>query len=61
MKKIIKTEKAPAAIGPYSQAVKVGKLRFVSSFSQKAYTFQSKGIYFLLERYIPFGQNVYTI
>jgi 2-iminobutanoate/2-iminopropanoate deaminase len=30
MKKIIKTEKAPAAIGPYSQAVKAGQLLFVS-------------------------------
>lgn len=28
--KIIKTEKAPAAIGPYSQAIKVGKMLFVS-------------------------------
>jgi 2-iminobutanoate/2-iminopropanoate deaminase len=30
MKKIIQTEKAPAAIGPYSQAVQVGELVFVS-------------------------------
>lgn len=30
MKKIIKTVKAPAAIGPYSQAVKAGNLIFVS-------------------------------
>lgn len=30
MKKIITTSKAPAAIGPYSQAVKVGGLVFVS-------------------------------
>ncbi len=30
MKKQIKSERAPAAIGPYSQAVKVGKLIFVS-------------------------------
>ncbi|MDR2385153.1 MAG: RidA family protein [Tannerella sp.] len=30
MKKAIKTEKAPAAIGPYSQAVKAGDLLFVS-------------------------------
>ena len=30
MKEIIVTEKAPAAIGPYSQAVKVGNLLFTS-------------------------------
>ena len=30
MNKIIHTEKAPAAIGPYSQAVKAGNLLFVS-------------------------------
>ena len=30
MKQIIHTEKAPAAIGPYSQAVKAGNLLFVS-------------------------------
>jgi len=30
MKKIISTEKAPKAIGPYSQAVKVGGLLFTS-------------------------------
>lgn len=30
MKKIIKTSKAPAAIGPYSQAVKVGNLLFTA-------------------------------
>ena len=30
MKKIINTPKAPAAIGPYSQAVKVGNLLFTS-------------------------------
>ena len=30
MKEIISTKKAPAAIGPYSQAVKVGGLLFVS-------------------------------
>jgi 2-iminobutanoate/2-iminopropanoate deaminase len=30
MKKIISTEKAPAAIGPYSQAVQFGSLLFVS-------------------------------
>jgi len=29
-KEIISTEKAPAAIGPYSQAIKVGRLIFVS-------------------------------
>ncbi|WP_446898721.1 RidA family protein [Clostridium sp. LBM24168] len=29
-KKIISTKKAPAAVGPYSQAVKVGNLLFVS-------------------------------
>jgi 2-iminobutanoate/2-iminopropanoate deaminase len=30
MKKIISTDKAPAAIGPYSQAVRFGNLLFVS-------------------------------
>ena len=30
MNKIIHTDKAPAAIGPYSQAVKTGNLLFVS-------------------------------
>ena len=30
MKEIISTDKAPAAIGPYSQAVKVGDLLFTS-------------------------------
>jgi endoribonuclease L-PSP, putative len=30
MKTIISTDKAPAAIGPYSQAVKVGNLLFTS-------------------------------
>ena len=30
MKKIIKTDKAPAAIGPYSQAVDVGDFVFVA-------------------------------
>ena len=30
MKQIIATDKAPAAIGPYSQAVKVGNLLFTS-------------------------------
>ena len=30
MKEIISTDKAPAAIGPYSQAVKVGDLIFTS-------------------------------
>ena len=30
MKSIISTDKAPAAIGPYSQAVKVGNLLFTS-------------------------------
>ena len=30
MKKILSTEKAPAAIGPYSQAVKAGDMVFVS-------------------------------
>lgn len=30
MKEIINTEKAPAAIGPYSQAVKIGGLLFTS-------------------------------
>ncbi|ABO49154.1 endoribonuclease L-PSP [Desulforamulus reducens MI-1] len=29
-KEIISTDKAPAAIGPYSQAVKVGNLMFIS-------------------------------
>jgi 2-iminobutanoate/2-iminopropanoate deaminase len=30
MKKVIQTEKAPKPVGPYSQAVEVGKLLFVS-------------------------------
>ncbi len=30
MKKIIKTDKAPAAIGPYSQAVQTGNIVFIS-------------------------------
>lgn len=30
MKKIIKTEKAPAAVGPYSQAVGAGDMLFIS-------------------------------
>lgn len=30
MKKIIATDKAPAALGPYSQAVKTGNLLFIS-------------------------------
>ncbi|MCD8157509.1 MAG: RidA family protein [Clostridiales bacterium] len=30
MKKIISTDKAPAAIGPYSQAVQTGNLIFIS-------------------------------
>ena len=30
MKEIIASENAPAAIGPYSQAIKVGGLLFVS-------------------------------
>jgi len=30
MKEIISTQKAPAAIGPYSQAVKAGNLLFIS-------------------------------
>lgn len=30
MKKIIATSKAPAAVGPYSQGVKVGNLLFIS-------------------------------
>ncbi len=30
MKKIIATDKAPAAVGPYSQAVQFGNLLFVS-------------------------------
>ena len=30
MKQIISTDKAPAAIGPYSQAVKAGNLLFIS-------------------------------
>ena len=30
MKEIISTQNAPAAIGPYSQAVKAGNLLFVS-------------------------------
>ena len=31
MKEIVSTEKAPAAIGPYSQAVQVKNLLFVSN------------------------------
>ncbi|MCR5453201.1 MAG: RidA family protein [Lachnospiraceae bacterium] len=30
MKEVIKTDKAPAAIGPYSQAIKIGDLLFTS-------------------------------
>ncbi|MCD8091216.1 MAG: regulator, partial [Clostridiales bacterium] len=30
MKKIISTDKAPAAIGPYSQAVQAGNIIFIS-------------------------------
>lgn len=30
MKSVIKTDKAPAAIGPYSQAIKVGNFMFIS-------------------------------
>ena len=30
MKKVINTNQAPAAIGPYSQAVQAGNLLFVS-------------------------------
>ena len=30
MKEIVSTDKAPAAIGPYSQAVKIGNLLFTS-------------------------------
>ncbi|MES2504632.1 MAG: RidA family protein [Myxococcota bacterium] len=30
MKKVIKTQSAPAALGPYSQAIKAGDLLFVS-------------------------------
>jgi len=30
MKKVISTEKAPAAIGPYSQAIEAGGFVFVS-------------------------------
>ncbi|MBU8920447.1 MAG: Rid family detoxifying hydrolase [Bacteroidales bacterium] len=30
MKKIISTDKAPAAVGPYSQAVKAGNMLFIS-------------------------------
>ena len=30
MKKVIQTEKAPAPVGPYSQALKVDKFLFVS-------------------------------
>ena len=30
MKTVVKTEKAPAAIGPYSQGIKVGNLIFTS-------------------------------
>jgi len=30
LKRIIKTEKAPAAVGPYSQAVRAGDMLFIS-------------------------------
>ncbi len=30
MKKIIKTENAPAAVGPYSQAIRAGDILFIS-------------------------------
>ncbi len=30
MKKVIETDKAPAAVGPYSQAIRAGELLFVS-------------------------------
>lgn len=30
MRKVVHTEKAPAAIGPYSQAIKAGNLLFIS-------------------------------
>jgi 2-iminobutanoate/2-iminopropanoate deaminase len=30
LKKIIKTDKAPAAVGPYSQAVRAGDMLFIS-------------------------------
>lgn len=30
MKKVISTDKAPAAVGPYSQAIRAGELLFVS-------------------------------
>lgn len=30
MKKIVKTDKAPAAVGPYNQAVRAGDLLFIS-------------------------------
>ena len=30
MKKVISTDKAPAALGPYSQATKVGNMLFIS-------------------------------
>lgn len=52
MNQIIHTDKAPAAIGPYSQAVKTGSLLFVSgqlpldpatgAFAGKDITFQTR-------------------
>ena len=30
MKQVIHTDKAPAAIGPYSQAIQIGQLLFTS-------------------------------
>nr|NLJ02803.1 reactive intermediate/imine deaminase [Bacillota bacterium] len=30
MRKIVHTEKAPAAVGPYSQGVRAGNLLFIS-------------------------------
>ena len=33
MKQVIHTDKAPAAIGPYSQAIQIGQLLFTSGRS----------------------------
>ena len=35
MKKVISTEKAPAAIGPYSQAIEVNGMVYTSGIIQK--------------------------
>ena len=53
MKEIISTDKAPAAIGPYSQAVKVGNLLFTSGMipiDPESNTLVEGGIEFQAER-----------